>query len=59
MRVGNGLISVGDRETDGNGNPSEEMVCQKLYAAQPTIFPLTLQKYPQTRLLLILVEEVV
>ena len=35
MRVANGLISVGDRETDGNGNPSEEMVCQKLYAAQP------------------------
>ena len=33
MRVANGLISVGDRETDGNGNPSGEMVCQKLYAA--------------------------
>ena len=28
MRVANGLIYVDDREADGNGNPSGEMVCQ-------------------------------
>ena len=32
MRVANGFISVGDRDSDGN--PSD-MVCQKLYAAHP------------------------
>ena len=31
MRVANGLMYVGDRETDGNGNPSGEMVWQKNY----------------------------